>query len=139
MLGPEVRHVRERTLLVEQAVAHGRLKVQKTGRSYRTVDLIAVLREDLAAWTEATRPDPNGLLFPREDARPWLLDDWKNWRNRSFASATNAAGLGTPRPYDLRHSFASLLIREQRVSIVDLAEERCRPYPNPRRRRARLP
>ena len=28
------------------------------------------------------------------------------------------AGLGTPRPYDLRHSFASLLIREQRVSWI---------------------
>ena len=31
--------------------------------------------------------------------------------------------MGTPRPYDLRHSFASLLIREQRTSIVELAEQ----------------
>ena len=33
-----------------------------------------------------------------------------------------AAGLGRPRPYDLRHSFASLLIREQRASIVERAD-----------------
>jgi len=29
----------------------------------------------------------------------------------------------TPRPYDLRHSFASLQIREKEVSIVDLAAQ----------------
>lgn len=32
-------------------------------------------------------------------------------------------GLGEPSPYGLRHSFASLLIPEQRVSLVDLAEQ----------------
>ena len=123
-LGLELRHVRENTLLVEQAVAHGRLKVQKTGRNYRTVDLFDVLRGDLAAWT-ATLPDagPRRLIFGRPDGDPWHRDDWTNWRNRRFHPVAAAAGLGRPRPYDLRHSFASLLIREQRASIVELAEQ----------------
>jgi hypothetical protein len=45
-----------------------------------------------------------------------------NWRNCQFHPAA-AAGLGRPRPYELRHAFASLLIREQRTSIVELAEQ----------------
>jgi integrase len=109
-------------LLIDQAVAHGRLKVQKTGRIYRTVDLLTVLREDLMAYG-STRVRRGPLLFGRSDGHAWRLDDWNNWRNRSFLPAAQAAGLGRPRPYDLRHSFASLLIREQRVSIVDLADQ----------------
>ncbi len=122
MLGLEPRHIRERTLLVDQAVAHGRLKVQKTGRNYRTVDLLTVLLEDLVAWqSDSVRSGP--LLFGRRDGEPWRLDDWNNWRGRCFHRASRAVGLGQPRPYDLRHSFASLLIREQRVSVVDLADQ----------------
>jgi len=121
-LALELRHIRERTVLVDQAVAHGRLKVQKTGRDYRTVDLVDVLREDLAAWQSA-RVHFGPLLFGRPDEDAWTLDDWNNWRSRCFHRACRAAGLGQPRPYDLRHSFASLLIREQRVSVVDLADQ----------------
>ena len=36
---------------------------------------------------------------------------------------TEGLDLGRPRPYDLRHSFASLRIREHDVSIVDLAAQ----------------
>jgi integrase len=96
--------------------------VQKTGRAYRTVDLFDVLRDELKAHVAELRGGVDTLLFPREDGAPWRLDDWNNWRNRHFHGATKALGMGTPRPYDLRHSFASLLIREQRVSIVDLAD-----------------
>ena len=123
-LALEVRHVRERTLLVDQAVSHGVLKEQKTGREYRTVDLFGVLRDELLAYI-STLPDddPNRLLFGRPDGEPWHLDDWNNWRSRHFHAAARDVRLGQPRPYDLRHSFASLLMREQRVSIVDLAEQ----------------
>ena len=48
---------------------------------------------------------------------------WNNWRNRHFQPAAAQANLGRPRPYDRRHAFASLLIREQRTSIVELAEQ----------------
>jgi integrase len=37
--------------------------------------------------------------------------------------AARAAGVEDPRPYDLRHSFASLLIHEGRHSIVQIAEQ----------------
>ena len=32
-------------------------------------------------------------------------------------------GVSRPRPYDLRHSFASLLLHERRLSIVEIAEQ----------------
>jgi integrase len=123
MMGLEPRHVRERTLLIDQAVAHGRLKVQKTGRIYRTVDLFPLLRDDLLTWQGTARGRSGSLLFGRDDGDPWTLDDWNNWRNRCFHKASKAAGPGKRRPYELRHSFASLLIREQRQSVVDLADQ----------------
>ena len=55
--------------------------------------------------------------------RAWRTDDWNNWRNRRFFPAAERAGVGRPRPYDLRHSFASLMVREQRTSVVELAEQ----------------
>jgi integrase len=123
-LGLELRHVRQQTLLIEQAVANGKLKLQKTGRVYRTVDLLCDLRVDLDEWIDAHAiGDARALLFARDDGSPWRKDDWNNWRNRRFHTATQAVGLGKPRPYDLRHSFASLLIREQRASIVDIADQ----------------
>jgi integrase len=124
MLGLELRHIRNRTILVEQAVSDGELKIQKTGRIYRTVDLLSPLKSDLVEWcAHLGITGPDELLFARDDGRPWKTDDWNNWRNRRFFPSADAAGLGRPRPYDLRHSFASLLIREQKTSIVELADQ----------------
>ncbi len=39
-----------------------------------------------------------------------------------YAPAAAAIGIDTTRPYDLRHSFASLLIHERRLSIVEIAQ-----------------
>jgi integrase len=50
------RHVRERTLLVEQTVSDGGLTLQKTGRVYRTVDLLHALADDLLEWNPAPHP-----------------------------------------------------------------------------------
>jgi integrase len=123
-LALERRHVRADTILVEQAVSLGKLKVQKTGRIYRTVDLLPALRDDLAAWLATdVAPELDDRLFPRGDGRWFRLDDWNNWRNRHFHPATVEVGLGKPRAYDLRHSFASLLIREGETSIVEIAEQ----------------
>jgi integrase len=75
-LGLEVRNVRERTLLVEQAAAHGRLKLQKTGRAYRTVDLLGVLRADLQQWIATVAGDDRSrLIFGRSDGGHFRLDD----------------------------------------------------------------
>jgi hypothetical protein len=49
-------------------------------------------------------------------------DDYRNWRKRKFAPAACAAGLVSARPYDLRHSFVSLLIQEG-LSVVEVARQ----------------
>lgn len=118
------RHVRQNTLLIEQAVADGELKGQKTSRPPRTVRLLGPLREDLAAWRAEQHPtNDDELVFPNADSEPWREHDWRNWRRRIFRPAARAAGVVDPRPYDLRHSFASLLIHEGRHSIVEIAAQ----------------
>ncbi len=93
------RHVRQSTLLVEQAISDGRLKRQKTGRVHRTVDLVAPLARDLARWRAESRfRGPGDFVFARSDGGPWRTDDWNNWRHRHFDPATERAGLGHPAP-----------------------------------------
>jgi integrase len=98
-LALERRHVRNDTMLVEQAVSHGKLKLQKTGRVYRTVDLLAALREDLSRWFEHRGDESaNAPLFPRGDGDWFRSDDWDNWRKRRFHSATTAVGIAARGP-----------------------------------------
>jgi integrase len=120
MLALERSHIGAKTILVEQAVAYGKLKLQKTGRVYRTVDLLDAPAEDLAVWLEHL-PAARRFLFGREDDALRHPYNWNNWRKRHFHAVTRALDLGRPRPYDLRHSFASPHIREHGVSLVDLA------------------
>ena len=118
------RNVRERTLLVEAAVAHGKLKGQKTGRPPRTVKLLAPLRQDLAEWRLASgRPEGGAFVFPAADGGVWQLHAWQNWRRRSFDAATAALDVGELVPYDLRHAFASLLLHEGRHSVIEIARQ----------------
>ncbi|MGH3134477.1 MAG: tyrosine-type recombinase/integrase [Gaiellaceae bacterium] len=57
-------HVRERTILVERAVALGELKTTKTGRT-RTVRLLAPLAADLSEWRIGQgKPPGDSLVFP---------------------------------------------------------------------------
>jgi len=76
---------------------------------------------DLATWKLAS-PSPFDRIWPRRkrlakggtvwtDAL-WTKSDWNNWRKRYFAKAVEAVGLGDFRPYDLRHSRASMLAAE---------------------------
>jgi integrase len=115
-------HVRERTILVEQAVSHGEIKATKTGQT-RTVRLLGPLASDLAEWRLVCRRPASGvLLFQAYDGDCWSRDDWANWRNRVFGPAAATAGLEKPRPYDLRHSFCSLLIHEG-TTVVEVARQ----------------
>ena len=115
-------HVGKRTLLVEGAVSLGELKETKTGRS-RSVLLAGLLRQDLAEWRLAAgRPAGDQLVFPGKGGEPWSPSAWKNWRRRIFAPAAEAAGHPSARPYDLRHSFVSLLIHDGR-SVVEVARQ----------------
>jgi len=116
-LGLEWRHVRERTLLVEQAVADGSVKGLKNRRRSRAVRLLEPLREDL----ERRRAD--GPVIARPDGGYWRETDWRNWRRHVFRPVAEEVGLVGARPYDLRHAFASLLIAEGRMSIVEIAAQ----------------
>lgn len=114
-------HVRGRTLLIDRAASMGRIETTKTGRR-RTVTLLQPLAQDLAEWRlHAGRPD-EGLVFPSRRGAPWSPDDWRNWRNRIYTPAAKAAGIEKPRPYDLRHSFVSLLIAEGH-NVVEVARQ----------------
>ena len=114
--------VRERTLLIEAAVSLGAVAETKTRRR-RTVRTLAPLGQDLAEWSlRAGRPPAAALIFPAHDGEPWSPDDWKNWRRRVFGPAAASAGVPDARPYDLRHSFVSLLIAEGH-NIVEIARQ----------------
>jgi integrase len=115
-------HVRERTLLVEGAVSLGSIEGTKTGRT-RTVSVLGPLAQDLAELRlHSRRPSAHELLFPGHDDEPWTATAYRNWRRRIYTPAAEAAGIERPRPYDLRHSFVSLLIAEGR-SVVDVARQ----------------
>jgi integrase len=114
--------VRERTILVERAVSLGEEKDTKT-HAHRTVRLLAPLREDLLAWRmRAGRPRDNALVFPGPAALLWSKTTYDNWRKRAFDRACKAIELDGARPYDLRHSFASLLLPEGR-SVMYVARQ----------------
>lgn len=116
------RDVRERTLLVERALSLGEEADTKT-RQHRTVRLVDPLRRDLAAWRLACgRPAESALIFPAADGGVWKLAAYQSWRRRAFARAVRAAGIESLRPYDLRHSFASLLLHEGR-SVIYVARQ----------------
>src|SRR3954454_16168390 len=123
-LALEWRHVRARTLLVERALSDGQLKALKNRRQPRTVELVAPLREDLAAWRAARNFLPaTAPVFPSRTGGFWRASDWRNWRKRTYKPVAEAVGIDGARPYDLRHAFASLLIHEGRLSVVEIAAQ----------------
>jgi integrase len=121
--------VRKATLLVELANADGqldRLKNRKRSRKRsRTVDLMTPIRLDLLTWRqESGAPDDGALVFPHEvHGRLWFADEYRNWRRRVYVPSVEAVGLPSRRPYDLRHTWASLLIAEKRLSTAEIAEQ----------------
>ena len=120
-LALEWPHVRANTLLIEQKLVRGQIITgQKNQRTIRTVKLLEPLGRDLATYASHTRRA--GMLFPRADGEPWRDYDFRNWRKRVLRPAAEAIGLVSARPYDLRHSFASLLIHEGRP-LMEIADQ----------------
>lgn len=108
--------VGERTIRVERAVSlcDGSVRGTKTDK-VRTVRLLAPLAADLAAWRlRSGRPAKGALVVPHP-LGAWSKSRWENWRRDAFNPARDAAKLGELRPYDLRHTFASLLLAEGRA------------------------
>jgi integrase len=90
----------------------GTIKPTKTEQS-RSVRMVAALKSDLAEWRKASGdPGDAALIFPRADGQPWTETDFRNWRRRKFSTAVERAGVNLSRPYDLRHSAASLWLHE---------------------------
>ena len=115
-------HVRQRTLLIESAVSLGELRDTKTGQR-RTVRVLAPLAHDLNEWRLACgRPSDEELVFPDRRGGLWTAETYRNWRRRIYTPAAVACRVTNTRPYDLRHSFVSLLIHEGR-SVVDVARQ----------------
>jgi len=89
----------------------------KTGEGYkRTVYLPGPIASDLAEWRALGE---GAFIFGRaKDGQPWTKIDYDNWRSRyrrdgsrgyCFKRAAIEVGLGkTLKPYDLRHTGASL-------------------------------
>jgi integrase len=109
--------VRDRTLLVERSLSEGVVVDTKTTQ-HRTVRLFSPLAADLREWLiSISRPEDDTLVFPGRDGQPWTEAAYQSWRRRAFKRALAAAGIERARPYDLRHSFASLLLHEGRNVI----------------------
>jgi integrase len=121
-LGLRWHDIRNNTILVERSVAFGKLKTTKTGKT-RTVKLLKPLADTLTTWRQvSSRNQPTDLVFPSPDGSPWNLDRTNNWRGRTFADAVSAAGLPPMRPYDLRHSYVSLMIAEG-ATVIEVASQ----------------
>jgi integrase len=103
-------------LLVERKLVDGKLRPGTKTDKARSVRLLPPLAQDLNEWRIARGRPAAGLVFPRQDGKPWSEHDYGNWRRRVFGVHSSA------RPYDLRHTFASLLIWEGRP-ITHVAQQ----------------
>jgi integrase len=106
-------HLTDGRLLVERKLVDGRLKPGTKTDKARSVRVLAPLAQDLNEWRIGRGRPASGLVFPRRDGEPWTEHDYSNWRRRVFRRLTPV------RPYDLRHTFASLLLWEgQPITFV---------------------
>jgi Phage integrase family len=113
--------IRERTILVERAADAWSVKKTKTGK-IRSVRLLAPLAHDLAWWrSRCPNPRVDALVFPTPRGGLWTKDDRDNWRNRVFKPTAGRIS-ASRRPYDLRHTFASLLIASG-GTVVEIAAQ----------------
>jgi integrase len=104
--------IRGRTLLIERATDDGEIKSTKGSGRARTVRLLGPLATDLAEWRMSRgRPDDDKLVFPARHGGPWRDGTWQSWHRDVWRPVTAALGIQGSRPYDLRHSFASLRIQ----------------------------
>ena len=81
--------------------------------------LLSPLAQDVREYRLAIgRPPSHTLVLATASGEPWDKSAWQIWRVDRWAPACRVAGLDSvPRPYDLRHSFASLLLAEGRQPL----------------------
>lgn len=106
-----------KTIYVCKSNSNGKIQGTKTGVN-RNVTILQPLRDDLTQlMMHAGNPAPSALIFSKFEGELLNTEDWSNWRNRIFKPASTHAGFDSARPYDLRHTFVSLLIEEGRSPI----------------------
>jgi integrase len=111
--------VSEKTILVQRAAnPDGSIKATKTGQR-RTVRLLTPPAQDIREYRLAVgRPPDATLVLLDDDGGPWDKSAWQVWARDRWAPACRAVGLDpAPRPYNLRHSFASLLLAAGRQPL----------------------
>ncbi len=100
----------------------GEEKDTKTA-AHRTVRLLSPLAADLREWRlRSGRPAGKALIFPSVTGTVWSQPAYQSWRRRAFKRALDGAEVEHARPYDLRHSFASLLLHDDR-SVIYVARQ----------------
>jgi hypothetical protein len=121
-----VRQADLETWLRNETVPQARTQESETleTASLRGRALLSPLKEDLDKWRlRSGRPVEESFVFSSGSGQTWREHDWRNWRRRVYAPAAESCGFGSARPYDLRHSFASLPIHEGRLSVVEIAQQ----------------
>ncbi|CAB4921890.1 unannotated protein [freshwater metagenome] len=105
--------VRERTILVDRAADDDGTDKDTKSRARRTIKLIDPLAADLEEYRQALGGPGRRTRVLTGSPEAWRRGDWHNWRAVRWRQACKRADVEpTPRPYDLRHSFASLLLAE---------------------------
>ena len=81
--------------------------------------LLSALAQDVREYKLAIGRESNRSLILRDDdGGPWDKNAWQMWRADRWTPACRAVGFDPiPRPYDLRRSFASLLLAEGRQPL----------------------
>jgi hypothetical protein len=100
---------------------HGNFKDTKNRRT-RSVRILGPLADDLAALRRHRDDSATDLLWPDCHGRPWPRETYANWRERIFQRTATAVGATNATPYELRHTFVSMLIHEGR-SPVEVAAQ----------------
>jgi integrase len=111
--------VSENTIFVQRAGnPDGSIKTTKAGQR-RTVRLLKPPAQDIREYRLAVgRPPDATLVLLDDDGQPWNKSTWQVWARDRWTPACRAVGLDpVPRPYDLRHSFVSLLLAAGRQPL----------------------
>ena len=111
--------IHENTILVQRAAnPDGSTKATKNDQR-RSVRLLAPLAQDLREYRLAVgRPAREQLVLRDGHGEAWDKNAWQMWRADRWIPACRTARLSlVPRPYDLRHSLASLLLAEGRQPL----------------------
>ena len=109
----EWRHITDTLIIVERSAQAGRIVPTKT-RNRRAVPICQMLLADI---DEHGRGEPDELVCPGE--RGGILN-WKNWFRRVWQPASQHVGLKY-RPYDLRHTYASMQIHAG-ANVMEVAQ-----------------